>query len=246
RLDDLGKAHVDLVERTERSIRDQLATISDATRLFDLLQRSTLHKESIAGLVALSARVPTATPDLVRSLTQAQVDRTSLFLDQLSRGAELTYEGEDRDWLLALTQLAKNSIDGTTAAGVAFWNSELGTRYLEYQRQAISRGVAVRRIFMLENDSPSAVIRRACRTQTEAGIVVRLLDASTIYESREIALPELVVFDSEVSYELSRSVSLDHVASPQRIRTHLAFTPRHVHEQMRRYEELWALSTDFE
>jgi hypothetical protein len=256
-LADLGIAHVALVDRAEQGIRTQIAKLNDATRLFNLLETSNLQRESVAKLVTLSARIPEEAPELIRSLAQAQVDRTVLFLDQLSRMAEITYDGEDRDWLLTLTQLAVTSIDATSRGSVApdglgfvdegLWDSELGLRYLELQREAIRRGVRARRIFMVEGSAATehAGLRQICQQQTQAGIQVRVLDASTISMSRRMLMPDVVVFDDEVSYGLTAGLRVDSNTAPYFVRTHLNVTPRLVQEQVQRFQDFWELAVDF-
>ncbi len=73
------------------------------------------------------------------------------FVRQLPGGTEIAYDGEDREWMLGLTAEASRSIDAislsTVDAGIrgfdgGLWTSDLGTRYLELQHEAIARGVA--------------------------------------------------------------------------------------------------------
>ena len=257
RLADLGSAHAALVDRAEHGIREQIAKINDATRLFDLLQTSNLHKDSVAKLVTLSAQIPAGVSHLVRSLAQAQVDRIIVFLDQLSRGADITYDGEDRDWLLNLTQLAGSSVDATSRGSITpdglsfidegFWDSELGLRYLEHQRDAVRRGVRVRRIFIVDGtaNSQHSGLLQICQQQEQAGIQVRTLDASSVSASRRMLMPDLVIFDEQVSYELTAGLRLDSNKAPYFIRTHLAIKPQLVQEQVQRFNDLWDIALDF-
>ena len=54
-------------------------------------------------------------PGLAHDVAQAQIDTTVSFLEQLSHGGEVGYDGEDRDWLLALTSHAQHTISAISA-----------------------------------------------------------------------------------------------------------------------------------
>jgi len=73
-----------------------------------------------------------------------------------------------------------------------------------------------------------AGMRHICQQQTQAGIHVRVLDASTMSASRRMLLPDVVVFDDEVSYGLTAGLRVDVSSAPYFIRTHLTVTPRPV------------------
>jgi hypothetical protein len=88
---------------------------------------------------------------------QSEIDRAALLLRGLGEG-QASYAGEDQDWLLALTRVTANTIDAISTTAVdgggldfadSFWKAGLGQRYLGAQRDATSRGVKVRRLFIL-------------------------------------------------------------------------------------------------
>jgi hypothetical protein len=146
----------------------------------------------------------------------------------LSQRGEITYDGEDRDWLLALTRNAQASIDAFSfmavdASGQDFdngglWASDLGQRYLEAQQKALDRRVTIRRIFLL--DDPDGAhdpgLLRMCEIQQKLGISIRILDPLTLpgphrdwmfdfvmfdFVMFDFVMFDFVVFDSVISYE---------------------------------------------
>lgn len=67
--------------------------------------------------------------------------------------------GEDREWLLTLARCANSTIDAaSTHEDLAFWNTDLGRRYLEAQREAVDRRqVTIRRLIIV--DTPEQITR---------------------------------------------------------------------------------------
>ena len=58
------------------------------------------------------------------------------------------------------------------------WTSDLGIRYLELQREAITRKVRIRRIFVFENAEMALDedFLRITQMQRDVGVEVRMLD----------------------------------------------------------------------
>ena len=55
---------------------------------------------------------------LLQRLARREVERVTLFVRQLPVGIEITYDGEDRDWMLGLTREAQTSIDAISLSTV--------------------------------------------------------------------------------------------------------------------------------
>jgi hypothetical protein len=182
----------------------------------------------------------------------------SEFLKELSEGGDVTYDGEDRDWLLALARNARLTIDATSLSisgsnhgglvDEGLWNSDLGQRYLEAQRDAIDRGVAVRRLFLL--DSPDLLkdpnVLKVCRLQREIGIDVRLLDPSAIPGKRRSSLLDFVVFDNVISYEPGPVSKIGIGLGTVIANTRLVLRPNRVLERIQGFKDLWDSATDFD
>jgi hypothetical protein len=228
--------------------------ISEATELFALMEESPVHTESVTELIRHSTEIPRATPQLIYDLTQMEIGRLSLFLKNLGKGVEVTYPGEDRDWLIALASSAQTSIYATSMSAVdaggrvfggGFWNSDLGRRYLEIQRSACQRGVEIRRIFIVDPREPSS-FEEMYSWQASLGIDVRILrpdtDIATPWKSW---LQDFIVFDDVVSYEAQTAPQVGDEAQPTFVNTRLVLEPGQVKERRERFQDLWAAATPF-
>ena len=80
-----------------------------------------------------------------------------------------------------------------------FWFSDLGARYLDLQRAAVRRGVAVRRIFIIESPTlmTNPELRRILEMQRSTGVEVRLIDSSEA--AQDGGLSDFVIFDEQIS-----------------------------------------------
>ena len=106
-----------------------------------------------------------------------------------------------------MTREAEPSIDAislsTVDAGVqgldgGLWTSDLGIRYLELQREAITRNVRIRRIFVVENDEITTYdesFLRITQMQRDVGIEVRMLDHRLIPALDAVQIFDFIVFD---------------------------------------------------
>src|SRR6266536_4430389 len=208
-------------------------------------------------LVRNAAVIP-ASPPLLYDFAEAEIARMSEFLKELGEGSDVTYDGEDRDWLLGLARHARSTIDATSFSTVdagsngfdgGFWVSDLGQRYLEVQRDAAQRGVAIRRIFILDRpelkDDPAFL--GVYRLQVAMNIQVRFLDASTMPERLKIApLFDFILFDDVLSYEAVPAPRVSSAANPNIRNTELVLRRRRVDERIERYKNLWSHAQAFE
>jgi len=188
---------------------------------------------------------------LLGRLARREIERVTSFMRQLPPGGEITYDGEDREWLLGLAQEVQHSIEAISLSimnvmphGVhgGLWRSDLGVRYLELQRQAIDRGVSIRRVFVFDDEDRARdeIFLRIVQMQ-RVGIDVRMLDFQLIPEWLHGMIFEYVIFDEEVCYELMPGTSFNYNRfRPIVFRTSLVPTPSRVKDMKVRFEQLWA------
>jgi hypothetical protein len=197
---------------------------------------------------AASARVS----PLLQRLARREIERVAWFVRQLSAGGEIAYDGEDRDWLLGLTEQAERSIDAislsTVDAGLrgfdgGSWTSDLGTRYLELQREAVDRKVTIRQIFVLESEDQARdeTFLKITYMQRQVGVEVQILDHQLIPERLQAMIFDFIIFDGTISYETTPATTFTSgAARPAIVRTRLAPMPARVRDLQRQFEQLWA------
>ena len=163
------------------TIREEISRFHETAGMLDRLADSAVRSDAVLKLVKLSADMPEQVPALARDVAQTQVDTAVSFLEQLSHGGEVSYDGEDRDWLLTMTAHARHNISATArvtgspggheSIDGGLWNSDLGSRYLDAQVAAIGRGVSIRRIFIVENAGVAgqAAFHTLCEQHSRAG-----------------------------------------------------------------------------
>lgn len=241
----------------ERLVREGFLKINEATELFGLVETSALRTDVVTQFVRNATQIE-PTPPLVFDFAQAEIFRMSKFLKEVSAGEHVTYDGEDRDWLLGLTGHARSSIDATSlttvdAAGAEYgagglYNSDLGHRYLEVQREAVQRGVTVRRVFVLDRFDASRYpnLNELCRIQRDIGIQVRILVAQDVSGLLRNSLFDFIVFDDVITYEVTPGSRLeDHSGAPEMLNTHLILGEDRVQQRIRRFRDIWESATDF-
>lgn len=257
RLAAVEEAHNRHASIMERLVNEGFSKINEATELFGLVEASALRTDVVIQLVRHSVKIKPSSPPLVYNFAQAEITRMAEFLKDLSGGTEVTYDGEDRDWLLALARNARSSIDATSFStsgggqGVVdegLWNSDLGQRYLEAQRDAVDRDVAIRRLFILDSAelSNDPEVLRACRAQKEIGVQVRILHPSAVPAKRRSQLLDFIIFDNVVCYELTTAPRIGRDTSTVIANTRLVFTPHRVAERAQGFKDLWASAHEFD
>jgi hypothetical protein len=235
-------------------IQNCFARTNRATELFQAVEASALQTDAVIQLVRNSTQIAPASPPLFYEFAQLQIDRMSEFLKDLSGGGVVEYDGEDRDWIFGLTMRAKHTIDATSLSSVdagvkgfdgGLWTSDRGRRYLRHQKEAINRGVAIRRLFILDRPAQASetAFLRICQQQKELGIRVKFLDRSKIFDAR---LFDFVVFDGVLSYEVTPSLLIEDSLMPTIVKTHLVLQPERIKERIQRFEELWTLAQEVE
>jgi hypothetical protein len=225
------------------------AKIDKSAESSSMTDRSIVDSALLADLLHAASKSDERVNPLLQRLARREMEQVARFVRQLPAGAEITYEGEDRDWLLGLTREAERSIDAislsTVDAGVldgGLWTSDLGIRYLELQHAAIARKVRIRRVFVFENAEMARdeAFQRITQVQRDAGIEVRMLDNVFIPAWMQSIIFDFIVFDGSVSYETSPATAFAVGESrPGKLRTLLAPVPARVRELEEQFEQLW-------
>ena len=243
-------------QRIEGAIERAFGQINQAARLFGLLEETAARSDPVTQMVQHAILIKPSEPSVVYDFAQNEISRTSSFLKALAAG-EATYEGEDRDWLIGLTDCTRSHIDATSFATVdaggdsfsdGFWQTPLGRRYLKAQRDAVhERGVTVRRIFIFDkpNLATDSDFHQICAMQLDAGVDVRVLEHSRIHQSA-MDLRDFILFDGGVSYETVVSASQRAFTAPSILNTKLVLDIGQIRKRVADFEYLWSLGESFD
>lgn len=227
------------------------AQIGRLAQLSAKMERSSLGPVLLAEFLEAASQVDGRVNPLLQRVASREVERVTAFVRQLQAGGEIAYDGEDRDWLLGLTQEAESSIDAislsTVDAGVlgldgGLWTSDLGIRYLDDQRKAIARKVRIRRIFVVEHEDMARdeSFLRVTQMQRNAGVQVRMLDQKLIPDYLHSMIFDFIIFDGVVSYETAAGTPFTAgQPRPGTLRTRLAPESTRVRDLEQRFEQLW-------
>jgi hypothetical protein len=214
------------------------------------LSPAALKSDAVTQLVKNSTAVKLDTPSLIFDFAQAEISRLSRYLKGLADAADVVYEGEDREWLLGLTRVATESIDATSltrvdAGGFGFvdgglWSSDLGQRYLEAQREAVKRGVFIRRLFIVDRPElkDDFDFVSMLRQHVDIGVEVRTLMADAIVSTQRSSLVDFIVMDGVLSYQVTPGTRLVN-RRPTIVATTLVTDEWRVRERIAGYEDLW-------
>lgn len=214
------------------------------------MERSSLGPALLSEFLETAGQVDGRVDPLLQRVARQEIGRVTTFMRRLQAGAEISYDGEDRDWLLGLAQEAGSSIDAislsTVDAGVlgldgGLWTSDLGIRYLEGQRKAIARKVLIRRIFVVEDaDMVDESFLRVIQMQRNAGVQVRKLDQRLIPDYLRSMVFDFIIFDGVVSYETAAGAPFTKdQLRPGTLRTRLSSEPARVLDLKQRFDQLW-------
>jgi hypothetical protein len=226
--------------------------IHASTELLSLMERSVLDTALLSDLIEAAGKADASVSPMMQRLARREIERATRFVRQLPAGGEIAYDGEDREWMLGLTEQVEHSIDAislsTVDAGMrgfdgGLWTSDLGMRYLELQREAIERKVTIRRIFVFERKDLASdeTFLKITQAQRKVGVDVRMLDLQLIPERLQAMIFDFIVFDGAVGYETTPAATFTSGAiRPAIVRTRLAPMPRRVRDLKDQFEELWA------
>lgn len=227
------------------------AKIDRSARLFELIEQSAIGTPVLTELLEAAAKVGPDVSPLMQRLARREIERVTWFAQQVPVGNEIGYDGEDRDWLLGLTAEAQRSIEAislsTVDAGMrgfdgGLWTSDLGTRYLDLQRGAMDRHVAIRRIFVFENEdlARDETFMKITQMQRDVGIDVRMLDHQLIPEWLRSMIFDYIIFDRAVSYEMTPATLFNTGGTkPAIVRTVLAPKQERIDDLVGKFEQLW-------
>jgi hypothetical protein len=236
---------------THLLVADGFSKIDEANKLFGLIEASALQADVVTQFVRNAAKVGDDVPDLVKSLVDHEVTRMSKFLKEIGDGGRAIYEGEDRDWLLALAAIAQTSLDAISLSSVdardtefegGFWMTDLGQRYVQLQRELVQqRGGRARRIFVVDRSERlnADVFRRICKWQSEAGIEVRVLAIADAPPILGGSLSDFIIFDGVTYYESNPAPPWGGGIAPVIHSTVMVWEPKKVRERAERFNELW-------
>lgn len=251
RLAESDRLNREAIEILQGSIRRGFESVSEATELMSGIERSAVRHDLLKLLIRRASHITAAAAPLVRVLAASETKRLTETLRSLADGHEVFYDGEDREYLLALTRGVGKSLLATCWAtvnahdvgfGTGFWLSDLGGRYLDLQRAAVRRGVTIRRIFIVESPAPrdNTELGRILAMQRSAGIDVRLLDDGEAAQDGGVS--DYLVFDEELCY-ISTPVTRREVSgAPGQLNTRLILNAEIVDNRLHRFAELWAIA----
>ncbi|MEU5253681.1 DUF6879 family protein [Streptomyces longwoodensis] len=211
------------------------AQISEATKFYSEMER--LPSDGVAALASSAVEVVSNSPDIMRRFAEELMRRLAVDMEALKSGS-VDCAGENHDWLLALTNCATDSIDTTSTLSLVdrdFWNSEPADRYLQAQREAIARGVTIRRLFLVADSTDlNDDLRRLGQEQAELGIETRVVVRTQLPQNvRRGLVDEFIVFDEATCYEIKQDQL--HVNTSTRVRAHEDY----VRVRTKRFAELW-------
>jgi hypothetical protein len=240
----------------ESIVQRRFTEISEIAELFSLVEASAMRTDVVVQFLRNAVAIGES-PRLRYEFAHAEIGRMSEFLRELESG-HATYFGEDRDWLLGLTREAEKSIDAISLPSVdggvhgfaeGFWESDLGHRYLECQREAVDRrGVHVRRILVLERENRRAAenVSALCALHATYGIEVRTLHPDAIPLGVSRALLDIIIFDDVVGYEVTPGAHAGENMPPTIVNTRLVLRQDVVRAHRVHFDELWEAADPFD
>ncbi|MDW5322360.1 DUF6879 family protein [Plantactinospora sp. KLBMP9567] len=235
-------------EGLRNMIQRGFESVDEATELMAELEQSAVRRELLKQVIRRSAHLTQAAPPLVQALAASETKRLADTLQSLSDGHEVFYDGEDREFLLALTRGTRVSLLATSWATInadgvgfeaGFWLSDLGARYLDLQRMALRRGVVIRRVFIIESATlvTHPELSRILALQKGAGVEVRLVDGSET--PQDGGLSDFVIFDEQLCYDTTPVSRREAHGAPWRLTTRLVLNEETVRHRAERFHELW-------
>jgi hypothetical protein len=234
---------------------DGFSKIHLASELFSLAEAAQLkthEMEQMTKLVRTSTKITSSATSLVQEFAQAEIKRLADSLTGLADASDLSYDGEDRDWLLGLTKVARESIQATSlstvdAGGRSFtdgglWRRDLGLQYLAAQQEAFKRDVRIQRLFIIDRhelsgEDLSQELNDVLRQHLKANVEVRKLTVAAP-DTLRVRLRDFIIFDKVLSYQSTPEAPFGH-RDPRMITTTLVTNPVRVKERRREFDDLW-------
>ncbi|MET9252608.1 hypothetical protein [Streptomyces sp. NPDC003717] len=199
-------------------------------------QLDRIRVDSVPDLARNFAELLAPGPSILHTFVHLEMARVVGHMADLS-SLSAECPGENHDWMLTLTRAADQSICATsTSVDREFWSSEPAGRYLDGQQEAIDdRGVAVRRLFLLESARElDDRLLRLCEEQELRRIDVRVAVLPELPPHLQRGTTnDFIVYDEEVSFEVEQDLRAVNVS------TRLIARHDHVRDRMKRFKELW-------
>ncbi|MDX6739825.1 hypothetical protein [Actinocorallia sp. A-T 12471] len=223
----------------------------EAAQLLRAVDNCGVETKAVTGLLTKTAMLGNDAAEVIRTFVEHEIDRTADLVEELSKGKATYEDGEDHNWILGLTRVARHTIDAISTATVdghgsglarGYWASDRGRRYLKLQADVIqSRGVAVRRLFVLEksDDLAEPGFLAIFQSQAAIGIDVRTIHIDQVPEVLRSRL-DVIIYDGAIAYELLPSPE----TGPHRgyLMTNLNARSQHVLDRRKTFEDLWELA----
>jgi len=247
----------DSAASTATAISQTFSNISDAAALFNAISNSPLPISFVAALAENSTLINESGSRLIQDVADYEITRIADTMQSLSKSKEITYEGEDREWLLGLTRHSGESIvalslinndSETDSLEIGFWTQDLGTRYLDAQQEALDThpDMTIRRIFIIDDTSLATDQKflRATRLHSERGIHTRYLTVESVPHHLRTAVSDFVIFDATVAYETVLATRTTASFKPITMTTRLIIDAIRVRRRFRDFELLWEIADD--
>lgn len=233
------------VAEQSRKIAENVRRINGAATMLAEAE-GVLGGDSLTRLVKAAGDIEPGEQLQLRFADQQVKDLTSLLKGLKAQRA--SHEGENPDWLLGLTKLASTSIDATSLTSFskfqgyvdegAFWESELGRRYLTRQRMAIERGVRIRRLFVLtDSNVDQHRLTELLEPHQNIGVETQALAFERI--DRLMTVADFIIFDQKICYEFHTSKAARENTIPMLETVDLNVSSDHLERRRNDFEALW-------
>ncbi|MEO5876552.1 MAG: hypothetical protein ABIS86_01875 [Streptosporangiaceae bacterium] len=232
---------------------------AEAAQLIRQVADSALEEEHVTDLLKSLARFNGDVSFTVKAFAELEIARLSELLRQLKSGKAVYEDGEDHDWILGLTTIARDTIDATSTTSVdgygesfkgGFWASDHGQRYLKAQAEAVKResakrpgeNIVIRRLFIMErsDDLVDPDFLAIVHSQTAVDIRVRALHYDQVPPIFLRSSVDFILFDTQIAYELIPAPSSHQ--QPGYLMTQLLTKRQDVTNRKDRFETLWNLA----
>jgi len=130
------------------------------------------------------------------------------------------------------------------------WSSDLGLLYLIAQREAVERGVTIRRIFIIDRPlTIDADFTGVVDQHVAVGVEVRILNATNNRTKRHLTqldhLHDFIVFDDALAYQSFPASRVDEGKPPIIFNTRLVTDETAVANQRTTFDTLWKEGTAY-
>ncbi|MFF4830350.1 hypothetical protein [Streptomyces sp. NPDC001315] len=226
----LTAQHLEVTEIVGRGFR----RVGEVTELFSRLDNSGIPSGEVSRLVRGAVQLGSQGQVVMQEFVRAEITRVASMMTALTSGtADL--EGENNDLLIALTPCARRSIHATSSfVDLAFWKTATAKQYLDVQREAIRRGVKVRRLFIVQLPEELDDLDEILEEQRNAGIETGVLVLSQLPPHIRVGETlDVVILDGQLYFEIKTDV--------QQLNPNAKLDARegNVNRRQARFDKLW-------